>query len=116
MVAPAPRPNTRDNADTSLTVNDAIDPVVTASTGLPSGWVVQIGAAATREGAEKLLAEAKSKAGGMINDAQAFTAITSSNGEQLHRARFAGFSGKSHAWKACKVLKKSGYGCWATQQ
>lgn len=116
VVAPAPRPDTRDDANTRQTVNNEIDPVVTASTGLPSGWVVQIGAAATREGAEKLLAEAKSKTGGMINDAQAFTAITSSNGEQLHRARFAGFSGKSHAWKACKVLKKSGYGCWATQQ
>ena len=31
-------------------------------------------------------------------------------------ARFGGFSGKSAAWAACDTLKKSGYGCWATEQ
>ena len=119
VVTPVPRPanalpvvaegnleNTRED----------VDGVTTASTGLPSGWVVQIGAAATREGAEQLLTEAQSKTGGMVSKAQPFTVITHRDGEQLHRARFAGFDGKSHAWKACKALKKKGYGCWATEQ
>ena len=119
VVAPVPRPANalpvvaEDNLENAT---EDVDGVTTASTGLPSGWVVQIGAAATREGAEQLLAEAQSKTGGMVSKAKPFTVITHRDGEQLHRARFAGFDGKSHAWKACKALKKKGYGCWATEQ
>ncbi len=109
MAAPAPRP-------VEEIGNRAVDTIVTASTGLPSGWVVQIGATPTRESAESLLSEAQSKTGGLIAKAEAFTVVTQRGGEQLHRARFAGFSGKSQAWSACKQLKKKGYGCWATQQ
>ena len=113
VVAPSPRPA---NGIPDAADNAGVDQVTTASTGLPSGWVVQIGAAPSRETAEKLLSEAQAKTGGIISNAQPFTVPTQRNGEQLHRARFAGFDGKSHAWKACKALKKKGYGCWATQQ
>ncbi|MEX3009137.1 D-alanyl-D-alanine carboxypeptidase [Hoeflea sp. TYP-13] len=118
VVAPVPRPNApvERAPQKNASSNAGVDAVVTASTGMPSGWVIQIGAAPTRESAEQLLAEAKAKTGGMIAKAQPFTVITQRNGEQLHRARFAGFDGKSHAWKACKALKNKGYGCWATQQ
>ncbi len=125
VVAPVPRPRLPakevPNALGAQTATNQlaeaqIDNVVTSSIGQPSGWVVQIGAAPTREGAEQLLAEAQAKTGGMISTASAFTAVTERKGEQLHRARFAGFDGKSHAWKACKQLKKKGYGCWATEQ
>lgn len=96
--------------------SEPVDTIVTASTGLPSGWVVQIGATPTREAAEALLSEARSRTGGLVKTAEAFTMVTESDGAQLHRARFAGFSGKSQAWSACKQLKKKGFGCWATQQ
>lgn len=119
VVTPVPRPANALPVVAEGTLENAredVDGVTTASTGLPSGWVVQIGAAATREGAEQLLTEAQSKTGGMVSKAQPFTVITQRDGEQLHRARFAGFDGKSHAWKACNALKKKGYGCWATEQ
>ncbi|MDA4847769.1 D-alanyl-D-alanine carboxypeptidase [Hoeflea poritis] len=118
VVAPVPRPKepVGAQADIAQTSSSTVDAVTTSSTGQPSGWVVQIGATPTRQAAEQLLAEAKAKTGGMINSAQPFTIVTHRDGEQLHRARFAGFDGKSHAWKACKALKKKGYGCWATQQ
>ncbi|WP_425493360.1 D-alanyl-D-alanine carboxypeptidase [Hoeflea prorocentri] len=117
VVAPMPRPaNTVAVVEQGSKQSGSVDGVTTASTGQPSGWVVQIGAAATRQDAEQLLAEAQSKTGGMVAKAQPFTVITHRDGEQLHRARFAGFDGKSHAWKACKALKRKGYGCWATEQ
>jgi len=93
-----------------------VDEIVTASTALPSGWVIQIGATPDRNEAVKLLSEAQSRTGGLLASAQPFTVVTKLEGEQLHRARFAGFDSKSEAWSACKQLKKAGYGCWATEQ
>ncbi len=111
IAAPSPRP-TKDSDDGAIPV----DTIVTASTGLPTGWVIQIGATPSREAAEAMLSEAKARTGGIMAKAKPFTMVTHRKGEKLHRARFAGFSGKSHAWSACKALKKKGYGCWATQQ
>ena len=110
VAAPTQRPSD-DTADAI-----PVDTIVTASTGLPSGWVIQIGATPSRQAAETMLTEAKAKTGGVMAKAKPFTMVTHRKGEQLHRARFAGFSGKSQAWNACKALKKKGYGCWATQQ
>ena len=113
VVAPSPRPsnivpNTKNTA--------GVDAVITSSTNLPTGWVVQIGATPDKQTAVQLLTEAKRKTGGMINNPQPYTVPTMRDGEQLHRARFAGFDGKAHAWKACRALKQKGYGCWATEQ
>ncbi len=117
VATPAPRPKVDIGAgDRTANLEPPVDNIVTSSTGLPTGWVVQIGASPSREAAESLLSEAKAKTGGIMSDAEPFTVVTHRNGEQLHRARFAGFSGKSQAWNACKALKKKGYGCWATQQ
>lgn len=117
VAAPTPRPKAALGNETRIaSIEQPVDNIVTSSTGLPSGWVIQIGASPTREAAENLLSEAKAKTGGVMLNAEPFTVVTHRNGEQLHRARFAGFSGKSQAWGACKALKKKGYGCWATQQ
>lgn len=117
VAAPIPRPKADLGSNNqTASIEQPVDTIVTSSTGLPSGWVIQIGASPTREAAENLLFEAKAKTGGVMTAAEPFTVITHRNGEQLHRARFAGFSGKSQAWSACKALKKKGYGCWATQQ
>ena len=116
IVAPIPRPRASVGDTQSALAAPTVDTMTTASTGLPTGWVVQIGASPTKDAAEALLLEAQTKTGGVMANATPFTMVTNSNGEQLHRARFAGFSGKSQAWGACKALKKKGYGCWATQQ
>lgn len=117
VAAPVPRPKAAigTNSQTAA-IEQPVDTIVTSSTGLPTGWVIQIGASPTREAAETLLFEAKAKTGGVMSGAEPFTMVTHRNGQQLHRARFAGFAGKSQAWGACKALKKKGYGCWATQQ
>jgi D-alanyl-D-alanine carboxypeptidase len=97
-----------------------VDSVTTASTGaagpVPSGWVVQVAAMPDQSQAMAFLSEAQRKAGGPIAGAQPFTVAFNDGAQQLYRARFGGFSGKSAAWAACDTLKKSGYGCWATQQ
>ncbi|MGI9367296.1 MAG: serine hydrolase [Ruegeria sp.] len=113
VVAPSKRPS---NIVPNTNNTTGVDGVVTSSTNVPSGWVVQIGATPDRATAEQLLIEAQRRTGGMISGAQAFTIPTVRDGEQLHRARFAGFDGKAHAWKACRALKQKGYGCWATEQ
>lgn len=117
VAAPVPRPKAAIGTNTqTASIEQPVDTIVTSSTGLPTGWVIQIGASPTREAAENLLFEAKAKTGGVMSGAEPFTMVTHRDGQQLHRARFAGFSGKSQAWGACKALKKKGYGCWATQQ
>jgi D-alanyl-D-alanine carboxypeptidase len=117
VAAPAPRPQVAvEPATQTANAQQPVDAIVTSSISLPTGWVIQIGASPTQEAAERLLSDAQSKTGGIMADAKPFTMVTHRNGEQLHRARFAGFSGKSQAWSACKALKKKGYGCWATQQ
>lgn len=104
---------------------EGIDDIVTASTGgglgmgdvsEPSGWVVQVAAMPDRDAAMSYLARAQQKAGGTLADATPFTVAYDDGGTQLYRARFAGFDGKDAAWDACARLKKSGYGCWATEQ
>lgn len=116
VAAPVPRPQAAVEAASQTASVEQVDTIVTSSISLPTGWVIQIGASPTQEAAERLLSEAQSKTGGIMVNAVPFTMVTHRNGEQLHRARFAGFTGKSQAWSACKVLKKKGYGCWATQQ
>ncbi|WP_099866871.1 serine hydrolase [Pararhizobium haloflavum] len=101
-----------------------VDTVTTASTSAvaaaaqpaPSGWVVQVAAMPDQNEAMAFLSAAQTKAGGAIADARPYTVAYSDGGQQLYRARFAGFDGKDDAWAACDSLKRSGYGCWATQQ
>jgi D-alanyl-D-alanine carboxypeptidase len=102
--------------------SSAVDAVTTSSTtaamaeSVPSGWVVQVAAMPDRSEAMAYLTEAQRKAGGVVAEAQPFTVAFSDGGQSLYRARFGGFAGKDAAWAACASLKRSGYGCWATQQ
>lgn len=90
--------------------------VATASAAMPSGWVVQVAAMPDASEAMAYLQNAQRKAGGPISSATPFTVAFQDGGSTLHRARFGGFAGKNDAWAACESLKRSGYGCWATQQ
>ncbi len=98
------------------TPTDGVDPVNTASTKLPSGWVVQVGASPDQKEALTLLDKAKKVGGASIQRAQPFTMAFVKDGQKFYRARFGGFKGQDQAVAACKYLKKKGVGCWAASQ
>lgn len=100
----------------------SVDALTTSSTAaaspksIPAGWVIQIGATPDRSQAQALLDSAKDRGGKALAGAQPFTVAVGSGSSQLYRARFAGFAGQDNAVNACKVLKKKGIACWASQQ
>lgn len=96
---------------------EEIDNTVTASTPkTPSGWVIQVGAAADKKLAMELLRKAQDKGGKVLRSASPFTVAYGSGSEQVHRARFGGFPDQKTAVNACKALKSKGFGCWASLQ
>ena len=91
-----------------------VDPVTTASVAQkPSGWVIQIGAAGDKDGALGLLTKARQKFPQTLGGKELYTETVAKGGAILHRARFVGFSGKSEANRACKILKKKRFACLA---
>ena len=79
-----------------------------------SGWMIQIGATDDMAKANDLLARAKSQSRGTLGAAKPFTETVKKGSETLYRARFAGLEAGS-AEEACKVLKRSGFSCFATK-
>ena len=98
--------------------NGAVDSLTTSAVSetAPSGWVIQIGATPDRDQAQKLLAKAQDQGGKSLVSAKPFTVAVNSGSEQLFRARFGGFDNQDRAAAACKVLKRKGFACWASQQ
>ena len=96
-----------------------IDETVTASVkkgvkqNSPGGWMVQIAAADSVDGANALLEKARSKGGKSVASASNFIQQTEKNGQTLHRARFAGFGSQQAAINACNALKKQKVSCFA---
>jgi D-alanyl-D-alanine carboxypeptidase len=82
----------------------------------PQGWVIQIGATADKAQAMTLLGNAKEKGGKVLRGATPFTVAFGDGAAQVYRARFGGFDDQNKAVNACKVLKKKGFACWASQQ
>ncbi|MEO6395862.1 MAG: D-alanyl-D-alanine carboxypeptidase [Devosia sp.] len=81
---------------------------------LPSGWIVQIGAAPTENGAQSLLSSANQKIaslGGFEPYVQRFE----KDGQVFFRARFGGFGDQDDANAMCKELKKAKLSCLAMQ-
>jgi len=87
---------------------------VETSRPLRSGWMIQIAAAESNEKANILLNKAKIELQGLSPQAKAFTEKVQKGNETLYRARFAGLEQHS-AEAACKVLKRSGLGCFVTK-
>lgn len=114
IAAYAPEPVKRPKADVGK-----IDETMTASVvreAAPEssgGWMVQIAAAESVDGANALLDKARAKAGKSIGSASNFIQKTEKNGQTLHRARFAGFGSQQSAINACNVLKKQKINCFA---
>lgn len=100
--APAPRPSVD------------IDTVRTASVE-PSGWVIQVASSPSRAEATATLEATASRAPNILASASGYTVPFDKDGVTYHRVRFAGFSSKAEAWKACGQLKKQRIGCYAIQ-
>ncbi len=81
---------------------------------LPSGWIVQIGAAPSETGANTLLSDAAGKIGSLTGF-EAFVQRFDKDGQTFYRARFGGFSGKDAANNMCKQLKQAKMSCLAMQ-
>jgi D-alanyl-D-alanine carboxypeptidase len=99
----------------------AIDETITASLGAApeaasaSGWMVQIAAADSANGANDLLEKARAKASRALANAIDYVEPTKKNGQTLHRARFAGFKSQDAAVNACQELKKKKVSCFAVE-
>ena len=85
------------------------------NTGLPDGWQIQIGAVPSEDAANILLNNAQNIGRRVLKGKVPFTEPVLSKGYTLHRARFAGFSSKNSARRACKYLKTKEFACLATQ-
>jgi D-alanyl-D-alanine carboxypeptidase len=81
---------------------------------LPTGWIVQIGAAPSETGANTLLSDATGKIGS-LSGFSAFVQRFEKDGQTFYRARFGGFSGKDAANDMCKQLKQAKMSCLAMQ-
>jgi D-alanyl-D-alanine carboxypeptidase len=99
---PAPRPSV------------ALDQLKTASVE-PSGWVIQVASSPSKAEATAKLAATSQKASSILSSASGYTVPFQKDGVTYHRVRFAGFSSKTAAWKACDRLKKKNITCYAVQ-
>ncbi|MBN9344972.1 MAG: SPOR domain-containing protein, partial [Devosia sp.] len=79
-----------------------------------AGWIVQIGAAPSENGANALLGDATGKVGSLTGFS-AFVQRFEKDGQTFYRARFGGFSGKDAANDMCKQLKQAKMSCLAMQ-
>ena len=77
-------------------------------------WVIQIGATDAADKATDLLNRAKSESRATLASARPFTEKVRKGDSTLYRARFAGLD-TGGAEAACKVLKRSGFACFATK-
>ena len=107
--AVTPVPATRPTAAVAY-----VDPITTGNIVQKStGWVVQIGAAGDKKSALGLLKKAQVKFPKTLGSKKLYTETVAKGNAVLHRARFVGFSGKSEANRACKILKKKRFACLA---
>jgi len=80
----------------------------------PGGWIVQIGAAPTEDGANGLIKSAGDKVRA-LTQFDGFVQRFEKNGQVFFRARFSGFPGQDAANDMCKQLKQAKLSCLAMQ-
>jgi D-alanyl-D-alanine carboxypeptidase len=94
--------------------NDGQEPRgATPRPGALSAWIIQLGATDDEAKAKAILNQAKSRAGRALAKALPFTEKIVREGATLYRARFSGFEAADTAQEACKLLKRSGFNCFA---
>ncbi|WP_306257491.1 D-alanyl-D-alanine carboxypeptidase family protein [Pararhizobium sp. IMCC21322] len=84
-----------------------------SKTDITDGWQIQIGAVPSEEAANILLGNAMNVGTSYLRGKVAFTEPVISRGQTLHRARFAGFTNKNAARKACNYLEAKDFACLA---
>jgi len=80
-----------------------------------TGWIIQLGATDDEQKAKSILEKARSRSGRALAKASPFTEKVTRDGTTLYRARFSGFAEADDAEGACKVLKRSGFACFAAR-
>ncbi|HHY49066.1 MAG TPA: SPOR domain-containing protein, partial [Alphaproteobacteria bacterium] len=86
-------------------------PVEPATT---DGWVVQVGAAPTAQGASSLLSSAAGSVAG-LGAFKPYVERFEKNGQVFFRARFGGFGDREDAAAMCRQLKQARMSCLAMQ-
>ena len=104
--APVPEPS-------SPGIDRSIETASVAPQDTPRGWLIQVAATPTLDGASQMHSKARAAVGRTLEGRTAFVETIEKNGQTMHRVRFGGFSGKSQAWAACKALKRKRFGCYA---
>jgi D-alanyl-D-alanine carboxypeptidase len=94
---------------------EAPQPKREAAPAAVTGWVIQLGATDDEGKAQTILDNAKSRLGRALGRASGFTEKVNRSGTTLYRARFSGFAEADDAQQACKLLKRSGFACFATR-
>jgi D-alanyl-D-alanine carboxypeptidase len=79
-----------------------------------SGWMIQLGATDDADKASEILSRARTQSHALPASAKGFTEKVQKGRETLYRARFAGLEEQS-AEAACRMLKRSGFSCFATK-
>jgi len=79
----------------------------------PKGWQIQIGAGRNKSKALAMLKRAKRRGGRALSGTTMHLPRTIAKGKSFYRARFAGFSSKRNAKRACRVLKRKRFQCLA---
>jgi len=99
---------------TQLASAQPIVPPLSPADAKAPGWIVQIGAAPTQDGANQLLANATGRLGALDNF-RSYVERFEKNGQTYYRARFGGFGGRDDATSTCNQLKKEKLSCLALQ-
>ncbi len=92
----------------------AVAAVEEPATVAAPGWIVQIGAAPTENGANQLISHATAKLNS-LNGVRPYVERFEKNGQVFFRARFDGFDGREDAAGLCSELKKAKMSCLAMQ-
>src|SRR5690606_16623406 len=78
------------------------------------GWVVQVGAADSEDGANRMLSDATQNYG-QLADLRSYVEPFERNGVTYYRARFAGFADRTQARTTCDALSSAAINCLTVQ-
>ena len=112
---PAARPEIVAKAEPAPPPPAAVPHRLRASPVPVSRWVIQLGAPDDESKAKDILEEARSRSRRILAKASPFTEKVVRDGATLYRARFSGFDEADSAHEACRLLKRSGFSCFATR-
>jgi len=95
--------------------SQALPPELAGGNNKPtSGWIVQIGAAPSENGANSLISDASARIGNLTG-LRPYIEKFEKNGQVFYRARFGGFDDRDAATNLCSELKKAKMSCLAMQ-